>query len=212
MKQAIANWTRTLPEELERAIGDAESVLDVGCGSASPLRLLKRRPKRLVGIDGFQPSIEKSRAQRIHDDYFCMDLLDIDRHFTAGSFECVVSIDVIEHFEKEQGWELLRKLETIASKRVVVFTPNGFLPQDEHSDNRLQRHRSGWSVEDFTRHGYTVIGMNGWKPLRGEFGRIRMRPTAAWLVVSRLTQYLVRSHPRHAFSLLAVKEVDTASS
>ena len=47
---------------LERELAGFASVLDVGCGADSPLRRLTRRPQRAVGVDGFEPSIEKSRA------------------------------------------------------------------------------------------------------------------------------------------------------
>lgn len=161
----------------------------------------------MVGVDGFQPSIDHSRANHFHDDYVNTNLLDIDQVFEPKSFEVVVAIDVIEHFTKEDGHRLLENLEQIASGKVVIFTPNGFLPQNEHSGNILQRHLSGWSVEEMNRLGYRVIGINGWKPLLGEFSLPRFKPRRLWTLISRLTQPLVRNHPEHAFAILCVKEV-----
>jgi SAM-dependent methyltransferase len=194
-------------DELERAVGDSRSLLDVGCGADSPVRQFRRRILRLVGVDGFAPSIEESRRRKIHDDYACLDLLHIDQAFADRSFDCVFAADVIEHFPKADGLELIRKMERIAAARVVLFTPNGFLPQNEHSGNALQRHQSGWTVAEMTALGYDVVGINGWKPLLGEFALPRWSPAAFWTVVSRLTQPLVRSHPRHAFQILCVKQV-----
>jgi len=204
----LRNWTVTYYQELEKAIGDVESLLDVGCGINSPISSISRRPGKLIGVDGFQPSIDESRRQNKHDDYLCSDLLEVDSHFEENSFECVMALDVIEHFPKEKGFELLEKMEALASKRVIVFTPNGFLSQDEHSGNVLQKHVSGWSVEEMRRRGYQVIGINGWKPLLGEFALPRFWPKPLWMVISRLTQPLVRNRPEAAFQILCVKHLD----
>ncbi|RME58082.1 class I SAM-dependent methyltransferase [Candidatus Parcubacteria bacterium] len=207
MTTKIRELLSTFPKELAQVIGDAETILDVGCGSSSPLMLLDRGYKRTVGVDGFSPSIEASRKRRIHDEYVQGDLLDIDRMFAPDAFECVISIDVVEHFEKEKALELIHKMEIIASKRVVIMTPNGFLPQDEHSGNIYQRHLSGWSVSEFESMGYQVIGINGWKYLRGEFAAPRFRPKVVFNGLSRLSQPFVRNNPEYAFHLLCVKDV-----
>ena len=203
----IKSWTNTYYQELELAIGGAESVIDIGCGINSPVAHLSSRPRFLVGVDGFQPSIDESRKRSIHDEYVCSDLLNIDKAFEPGTFETAIALDVIEHFPKEKGLELMQKMEKLASKRVIIFTPNGFLPQDEHSGNPLQKHVSGWSVEEMRQYGYRVVGINGWKVLRGEFALIRFHPRSFWLIVSRLTQSVVRKHPKYAFALLCVKDL-----
>ncbi len=211
MKSAIREKWFTFPRELARSIGDAESVLDVGCGSSSPLALLNHRYAYTVGVDGFAPSLEESSARGIHDEYVQADLLDIDTIFEPHAFDCVLSIDVIEHFEKPAALELIEKMERLARKRVVIMTPNGFLPQEEHSGNIYQRHLSGWSVSEFESLGYAVIGINGWKFLRGAFASPRFRPRRVFNALSHLSQPWVRNRPEWAFHLLAVKELDEDS-
>ena len=203
----LRRWLITYYDELEQAVGAASSLLDVGCGSESPVGHFRRRISRLVGVDGFAPSIEESRARGIHDEYFCAEILKIDDLFGERSFDCVLASDVVEHLPKPLALDLIGKMERIARDRVVIFTPNGFLPQGAHSGNVLQRHVSGWTVEEMEALGYRVIGINGWKPLLGEFALPRFRPKALWTLVSRLTQPLVRGRPRHAFQLLCTKSV-----
>lgn len=196
-------------EEVEKAIQTEgiDSLLDVGCGSDSPIRFFKHRPKLTVGVDGYEPSIEKSRQKDIHDKYECIHLMDMDTVFLPNSFDCVLSIDVIEHFEKQQGIELLGKMEKLASKRVVLVTPNGFLPQEAHSGNPYQKHLSGWDVEEMQSYGYEVYGLNGWKPLLGEFAQPRLKPAPLWRMISRLSQPLVFNRPQQAFHLLCIKNL-----
>jgi 2-polyprenyl-3-methyl-5-hydroxy-6-metoxy-1,4-benzoquinol methylase len=194
-------------DEIEAAIDAPASLLDIGCGSDSPVQFLHTRPPRLVGVDGFMPSIEKSRARNIHDGYVCIDLDNLGDAVEANSFDCVLAIDVIEHFEKEQGLALIRNMEKIAKRRVVLLTPNGFLPQEAHSGNPYQEHRSGWSVQEMRSMGFEVIGVNGWKPLLGQFAQPRFWPAPLWRVLSRLSQPLIRNRPEHAFHLLCVKKL-----
>jgi 2-polyprenyl-3-methyl-5-hydroxy-6-metoxy-1,4-benzoquinol methylase len=93
-----------------------------------------------VGVDAFEPSIEKSRAEGIHNEYVKADVLEIGARLEEKSFDCVVASDLIEHLSKEEGLQLLETMEKIARERGVVFTPNGFPPQGEYGGNALQIH------------------------------------------------------------------------
>lgn len=190
--------------ELEKRVEGCGSVLDVGCGSDSPIKLFSRRPYS-VGVDVFGPAISKSKRQKIHDKYYKMSVLGIGKKFKPGSFDCVIAADLIEHMTKEEGMKLLKMMERIAKKRVVVVTPNGFIEQGEHEGNPWQVHKSGWTVKDMESRGYEVIGVNGWKPLRGEHAELNFRPKYLWLVISDITQFFVRNRPEKAFEILCVK-------
>lgn len=181
------------------------SVLDVGCGFNSPVQYLKPRPARLVGVDAFEPAIEKSRLRSIHDEYHLMNIKEIARDFGPGSFDCVLASDVIEHLTERDALDLVHQMEKVASKKVIIYTPNGFLPQGEKYGNPLQRHLSGWTAERMRQLGYRVTGIEGWRPLRGEQAEIRWRPQRFWLSLSLLSQLVVTTRPRWAFRILCVK-------
>ena len=132
--------------------------------------------------------------------------MDAGREFREKSFDCVLASDVIEHLTKEDGQKLIKVMENLATKKVIIFTPNGFLYQPAHDGNEYQKHLSGWSVKEMKNLGYRVIGINGWKPLRKEFAEIRFKPVFIWIIISNLTQILVRYFPSHAFAILCVKE------
>jgi SAM-dependent methyltransferase len=191
-------------------LSDCRSILDVGCGADARLIRLVPGIPRSVGVDAVIPQETPSVAR--HSEYRQLDIRSLANHFPPRSFDCVVALDVIEHLDRVDGLHLLESMETIAEKKVIVFTPNGFLPQPPAPDNPHQEHLSGWSTEDFERRGYEVIGMNGWKPLRGPYAEVRWRPAALWRRVSQLTQPLVDSHPRRAFQLLCLKVVAATAS
>ncbi|MGO9607079.1 MAG: class I SAM-dependent methyltransferase [Candidatus Binataceae bacterium] len=192
-----------LPVALDSMILPSDSVLDVGCGENSPLRKLKHPPAGMVGIDAF-PGV----ATGIHDEYIVGSALSIEKRFRPQSFDCVVALDVIEHLTKADGYRLIRMMERIARRTIVIFTPNGFLSQLPYEGNPFQEHLSGWTVEEMRGRGYEVIGLFGWKPLRGDCANIRFRPRRFWQAISIATQPVVRRRPEHAFALLCVKHLD----
>ena len=200
------------PEALmESAIGDARTVLDVGCGSNSPLRRFRRRYDRAVGVDLFAPALEESAAAGIHDEYRQLDVLRLEEEFDSRSFDAVVAFDLVEHLSLEDAGRLFGIMERLARKRVVVHTPNGFIPQHEYDGNPLQVHRSGWTPARMRELGFTVRGSNGFRVLRGEEGRTRWRPERFWGVLTRLTEPIAYRAPRLAYQLLCVKELDRAA-
>ncbi|MFQ5977096.1 MAG: class I SAM-dependent methyltransferase [Candidatus Heimdallarchaeota archaeon] len=206
------------PKELEKAVGDdCNTLLDIGCGSSSPI---KRFSKKLfcVGVDAFQPSIDRSREQNIHSKYHKLDVMSLGEKFEENSFDCVLALDLIEHLRKDEGFKLLKMMEKIAESRVIIFTPNGFVPQKEYEDNPWQAHKSGWTVDEMNSLGYSVIGIDGWRPLREvregsetielwQYLTIKFWPRWLWFVVSKISQFVVRDNPHHAFNLLCVKEM-----
>ena len=77
------------------------------------------------------------------------------------SFDIVIALDVVEHIEKNQSLDMIRQLEKIARKAVIIETPEGYVPQNidiqGHGGDEWQTHRSSWSVEEFETMGYKTV-------------------------------------------------------
>lgn len=189
-----------------RALTGCDTVLDIGCGTDSMMQNVARK-HRVIGLDRYMPSLLANRARGCYSGWIQGDLLALP--IGDQSVDAVVSLDVIEHLEKEEGIALLKRLESVARRRVVVLTPNGFVPQPAN-DNPWQLHKSGWTVEDFESLGYRVSGVYGWKRLRGPYAKLRYRPRLFWDVVSAISHLFTAGNPRCAFHLLAVKSVNEA--
>ncbi|HET8963234.1 MAG TPA: class I SAM-dependent methyltransferase [Chitinophagales bacterium] len=191
---------------LEKESKNYVSLLDVGCGSYSPISSFSKK-LYCVGVDLFEKSIEESKSKGIHNDYVICNVLDIDKHFESNQFDIVVACDVIEHLEKVDGWRLMEKMESIAKHKVVFYTPNGFLDQGDRFNNPWQVHHSGWTADDFKNKGYKVIGINGVKSLRGEYAKVKYKPAFLWNFISDITELFVRNKPEKAFQLFAIKKI-----
>ncbi|MDP2638257.1 MAG: class I SAM-dependent methyltransferase [Candidatus Levybacteria bacterium] len=192
---------------LENELKEMKSVLDVGCGENSPLARVNKNFNS-VGVDIFESSITKSKKAKIHDDYKVGNILKIDTLFKPKSFDVVIALDVVEHFEKKDAIKLLKAMDKVAKKKVVILTPNGFAKQDPYDGNPFQEHKSGWSISDFKNLGYNVFGMRGLRFLRGGEGgaSIKFKPWFLWGAISALSQPFCFFIPQIACQLLAVKE------
>lgn len=193
---------------LAEAVAGCDSILDVGCGDDSPLCKLAERPRITMGVDTYAYSLERAKSHGCYDRHAEIDIVRLADHFEPSSFDAVIALDVIEHLPKEDGWRLLAAMESIAAKRVVIFTPNGFQRQSEYDGNPHQVHRSGWSIQDFQANDYDVKGLRGWKPLRGKHAIPRIRPRALGWRLSAATQPFVTNRPQLAFQLFARKDQD----
>jgi SAM-dependent methyltransferase len=194
-----------LMREVQSALSGCETVLDIGCGNCSPLRFLSG-PK-LVGVDGYAPALEEAKLNQTHDEYVLGDVKAIGQVFQAKQFDACIALDVIEHLEKEDGWRMLEDMERIARKRVVIFTPNGFIPQRSQNGD-LQEHLSGWTAEEMRARGYQVYGMYGPKHLRGEYHRIKGSPRFFWVLWSMFKHYTqTRKHPEQSAAIFCVKSL-----
>lgn len=191
---------------LSRELKGMDSVLDLGCGSWSPLQKIKK-DFFSVGVDIFQPVIGRIKRNKIHDEYKIVDVMQIDKFFKKKSFDAVIALDLTEHLKKKEGLTLLKRMESIGRKKVIVLTPNGFTDQDPAQGNPYQVHQSGWQVEDFARRGYRVYGMRGLKFIRGQWATIKYRPWFFWAVVSVFSQPFVYFLPQLAYQLFAVKKI-----
>ena len=199
-------YLRVFPDfriTLKRELSRCDAVLDLGCGHESPIWGLSIPLS--VGVELFEPSLQESRRKGIHSQYIRADIRKLE--FKQKSFDAVIAIEVLEHLTKEEGAELLIKMEQWARKKVIVTTPNGYLWQDGYGSNPLQEHKSGQSVKELRKFGFKVFGINGWKRLRGYKGSIKYEPGFLWRRISDLTQKITYYHPAQAFQLLAIKQI-----
>lgn len=145
--------------EIARRVRPADTVLDVGPGIRPQTHVY---PLIHICIEPFAPYIERIR-ERIGDDprfvFLNCTWQDGLKALPDDSIDSVFALDVIEHLEREDGFELLRQARRVARRQVTIFTPLGYMPQDYDEATKKDRwgmqggfwqtHRSGWEPADF---------------------------------------------------------------
>jgi len=187
---------------LKESLIDCRIILDVGCGSGSPIKPFSKNFYS-VGADLFKPALLESKKKRIHNDYVLLDINNLC--FRSNFFDAVLALDVIEHLEKTKGLRLIKTMENIAKKKVVLITPNGFVPQGVLAKNVFQVHLSGWTVSELKRLKYIVHGIVGLKLLRTEEAKLKYKPDFCFSEISDISQKLTYHFPIMAFELLCIK-------
>jgi SAM-dependent methyltransferase len=189
---------------LRKALLGCDSVLDVGCGVSAKLRQLG--VSNTTGFEGYQPDFKEAKRRNTHDNIIQGDARNVASYFQPKQFDACIALDVIEHFTKEDGLKLMQDMEKLATKKVIFFTPKGFLPQRHSTDGDLQLHLSGWEPAEMKSRGYEVMGQLGPKSLRGEGHVLKNRPAVFWGVISGLCQITwTQWHPDQAAAILCVK-------
>lgn len=142
-----------------------KSALDIGIGFGKMGYLFREyfdvkkdlvyQPKdwklQITGVEIFSDYI--SDVQRIiYNKILIGDVFDILP--TVKTFDLAILSDVLEHFAKEQGYNLLDELFKHV-EGIIIGTPQGFLNHPSRNENSREAHLSGWVLDDFKK--YTVV-------------------------------------------------------
>lgn len=191
---------------LEKEFSNCNSVLDVGCGHSSSIGVIRRK-FRSEGIDIYKKNIIESRKKKLHDRYKLGDIAKLSKLYKKKSFDACVAIDVIEHFSKKDALKLIKDMEAIAKKKVVILTPNGFYEQHDYDGNPYQIHKSGWTRRDLEKLGYKVYGLRGLKFLRNDHAGIKYKPWLLWGAMTFISEIIFFPFSSLSFDLFAVKNL-----
>lgn len=198
---SILNWSRCLNRHIKDLEG-CETILEFGCGKYSTITL-NNMGKYRVGVDIFPEYIEESKRNHLRHDHWLGDMEEYPA--PLDFFDAVYFGSVVEHLDKDKAIRMLNKAKTIARKVVIVVTTNGFINHNETDGNPYQKHKCGFTVEDFQRLGFEVYGDLGLKCLSGENGKVRISPVKLGATIRCLTEYVTYSiKPEWAFNLYAV--------
>lgn len=146
-------WTR--PYILKREIAPTDTVLDLGCGPHSQLRICD--VSHSVGVELYEPYLRESQRFGIHSEYIQEDVTKLE--FDPDSFDVILAFDVLDNLEQEETYKLIDKMKQWVRRTIIVTVPNGYIPEGALDDNPLQIHKSGYGVDELEQHGFRVYGM-----------------------------------------------------
>jgi hypothetical protein len=200
-------FKRNFLDILEEELTDCRRILEIGSGRHSYLRDLRNKFE-LTAIDISYNQLSSSRKLMVYDKYVQGDVKNIQNLVRAGYYDAVVAMDLIEHLEKEEGKKLLEDLSFIAGKKIIIYTPNGFVYQPPAPDNIFQEHKSGWSYDEMRLLGFKVKGINGFKKLTGLYAIPKIKPESAGIFLRDISSYYLRLVKKEewSYSILCIKD------
>jgi cyclopropane fatty-acyl-phospholipid synthase-like methyltransferase len=98
---------------------DTDSILDVGCGNGIFCNFVKqqRRVSRIVGMDRSKAALKYVMAEKILG-----SMTEIP--YTDKEFDCVTSLEVLEHLPIQTFVAAKGELARVAKKYIIVSVPN----------------------------------------------------------------------------------------
>jgi len=167
-KCSLTSFLKICPQMLcgivNSRITSDDTILDIGCGDKVLSSQFYGKVTTLDVWPKFNPDV-------VHD------LNTLPLPFEDKSFDFVTAFDIVEHLDKEHGKLLLEELKRIARKSVLILTPlwwteneeAGNDPKSAYYQNHYNKHKSLWTVEDFS--GWNrILGSTDWKEyFVGEF-------------------------------------------
>lgn len=195
-------------EWLKRDLADCDRILELGCGSSSPILKIGYGYKT-DAVDIFGPYVAMHNKAGNYRNCILADILTMRYKHYQGYYDAVVICDVLEHLPKDKvyGIDLFGAIEKVARKKVILFTPNGFIENDLVDGDPYQAHVSAWEPGDYTSRGYKVVGSTGLRWLLGKGSLPEYKPYTLFQILALLAQPLVFKHPKIAWHSYAVKDV-----
>lgn len=124
-------WNRNIHyHPLLVALAKSGRVLDVGCGGGLLTRQLARHSSEVVGVDPDVASIGLARAETAEANvsYIVGDVLTHD--FELASFDAVVSVATLHHFDAERGLRRFAELTRPGGYVGVIGIGRSDVPRD----------------------------------------------------------------------------------
>lgn len=147
------------PHEICMFANQYHSVVEIGSGEGRFIETILSPHK--IGVEGCQQMIDLGISQGRYKTTtpMCFNLNEIEKHFQPESVDCIIGLDIIEHFSIDDAISLILKCEKIAEHALAFFIPVGNHPQfvdDRGLNNSLNIHLSTWYPQYMVELGYKV--------------------------------------------------------
>lgn len=170
---SCAGTRRFVLASMQTKMQQIHSILDLGCGVGMYGMMVRNYMPpscRLIGVDGYLPYLESEYPRKYYNSLIWADLFEVVEGRISVEQDCVLCMDVIEHFEKDRA----RRLSDWLLKQPLAYlsTPLFWFEQDAVRGNELEKHRSGFFFEELTSWGWKPLAKVRWDA-RGWIGSFK---------------------------------------
>lgn len=128
---------------------NSKSVVELGAGFFNRLSNIDKNISLKIGIEIWKPYIDNAK----YNDCIKIqgDIKNYKKLLESYELDTVMIVDVLEHFDKEDGFKLIEDLKQNFNK-IILMLPIGRYEQDKDvtgfGAHEYQTHRSYWYDED----------------------------------------------------------------
>lgn len=148
MKNDKINLSKWINENTE----DSTTVVELGAGFFNRLESTHSNVKFKIGIEIYEPYIINAKYNdciKIHG-----NALKFQEYLTEFDYDTALIVDVLEHFEKNVGYDWIEKLKTKFNK-ILLMLPVGKYEQSTDvtgfGGHEYQTHKSYWYENDIDK-------------------------------------------------------------
>lgn len=170
------SWHEVIPVVMRKVEAlQPESILDIGVGFGKYgvlMRELMELPferydkekwkLRIDGVEAFE-GYRNVLHEFAYDQIYYEDITNLADQLS--SYDVILMMDVLEHFDKDKGMELLQFLVKKTKKAILISTPKYPDSQTSYLGNQYEEHKSRWTnldLSDFDFSSEVVdVGNNG---------------------------------------------------
>lgn len=142
---------------IRKFIPDCESILDLGCGPGEYGPALRKKCRRLSGLDQ-NPDLLKISSSMGYDSLYRAEI-SRSLDFKSMEFDCVWCSEVLEHFP---DLDIVGEIERITSGRIIFTLPNPMSPHFSEDETHILKYDVNSLISFFGRRKhwkYKVRGM-----------------------------------------------------
>lgn len=107
------------------------------------------------GIEGFKEYLTPVHAYA-YSSMRIGNALEVLPSLPDDSYDLVLAIDIVEHFDEDDGRRFAAECIRIAKRAALISTPKVFIEQIVDA-NPLENHRSIWTQSQLAELGYTRV-------------------------------------------------------
>lgn len=140
------------------------SVVDFGCMLGSRFKMVASSVVNRIGIEIWKPYLDapQTKFTPIHG-----DMRDFESLVDPKFYDCALFIDTIEHIPKDDGLILLKRVQELFN-RIVLITPNGYFKWEVDvtgfDSHESQKHKSSWYEKDLGELGFETKVIKDYNP------------------------------------------------
>lgn len=160
------SWFQAIPDILSLLQREQpRTILDIGVGFGKYGLLIRdileisferyNKQQWMCQIDGVEAfeGYKNPIHEYVYNRVYYNDIRDIIHQLP--NYDVILLIDVIEHFEKEEGYKLINELLKHTNKSLIISTPLYPGKQEEYNGNYYEKHKSRWHIMDFINFDYS---------------------------------------------------------